>query len=164
MVPWVNNQLSPRYQERMRPLGVMAVAAEAIFGWGCKHLPRAPDSMGPQERGPLPHFYNAVFTDIFYNAVFTDIGVFFKSCQSSPQFAFVVTVQTQLQKKIKSFTNRCTQPFYLRRSLEVTGSNIEHDIVAHPEELRRNRRRQNTRTDVDTLFQCRFDLQTSPFD
>ena len=47
-----------------------------------------PDSMGPQERRPLPHFYNAVFPDI---------GVFL-SCQSSPQLAFVVTVDTQLQK------------------------------------------------------------------
>ena len=44
------------------------------------------------------------------------------------------------------------------------GINIGQEIVAHPEELRRNRRRQNIRTEVDTLFQYRFDLQTSPLE
>ena len=56
-------------------------------------------------------------------------------------------------KNIKALSDRCAQPFYLQRSLKIKGSNIEQEIVAHPEELRRNRRRQNTRTDVDTLFQ-----------
>ena len=60
--------------------------------------------------------------------------------------------------------HRCTQPFYLQRSLKVTGANIEQEIVAHPEELRCNRRHQNIRTEVETLFQYRFDLQTLPLD
>ena len=59
---------------------------------------------------------------------------------------------------------RCTQPCYLQRSLKFSGSNIEQEIVAHPEELRRNRRRLNTLTDVDTLLRYRFDLQISPLD
>ena len=128
------------------------MAAEAIFGWGCKHFPRALRQRGPPgETAPSP----------FFNAVFTDTGVFFKSCQSPPQLTIVVSVQTQLQKYQSA--HRCTQPFYLQRSLKVTGSNIEQEIVAHAEELRHNRRRQNTHADLDLLFQHRFDLQTSPF-
>ena len=61
-------------------------------------------------------------------------------------------------KNIKALTDRCTQLFYLQRLLKVTGSNIEHEIVAHPDELRRNRQRRNARTDVDTLFQYLPDL------
>ena len=37
---------------------------------GANILQRPPDSMGPLERGPLP---------IFYDAFFTDTGAFFKS-------------------------------------------------------------------------------------
>ena len=59
---------------------------------------------------------------------------------------------------------RCTQPSYLQRSLKVTGSNIEKEIVVHPDEIRGNQRRLNTRTDVDSLFQYQFDLQTSLLD
>ena len=66
--------------------GIRPVVAEGIFGWGCKHLPRAPRQHGPPGARALPHFYNALFSDI---------GVFFKLTQSSPQFVFVETVQTQ---------------------------------------------------------------------
>ena len=134
-----------------------AVAAEAIFGWGCKHFPRAPRQHRPQERWPLPNFYNAVFHQYW---------CIIKSCQSSPHFAFVVTVQTQLcaKKNQSDHRYRCTQPSYLLRSLKVTGSNIEQEIVPHPEQLKRNRRRQKYLHDVYILFQYRFDLQTSPLD
>ena len=33
------------------------VAAEAVFGWRCKHLSKVPRQHGPKERGPLPHFF-----------------------------------------------------------------------------------------------------------
>ena len=52
-----------------------AVAVGGIFGWGSKHF----DSFPPVARA-LPHFYDAVFTNI---------GAFFKLYQCSPQFTFI---------------------------------------------------------------------------
>ena len=135
-------------KNQLYSVSIVALAAEAVFGWGCKHFPSASRQHGPPgANAPTP----------FYYAVFTDGGVFLSRVRAHHNSQFVLTVQTRLQKISKR------SPLYPTVLLpEVFKGNIGQEIVTHPEELRRNRRRRNTHTVVDLLFQHRFHLQTSP--
>ena len=68
-------------------------AAEGIFGWGCKHFPRAPRQQGPPEaRAPTP----------FFIMQFSPILVHFLSCNRVQHISHPLgTVQTQLKSMAK---------------------------------------------------------------
>ena len=56
-----------------------------------------PDSKGPQERGPLPHFYHAVFTDI---------GVFFEVLSELTTIHIRSNYANAVTKNIKVLTSK----------------------------------------------------------
>ena len=117
------------------------------MGWGCKHFPRAPDTMCPPGTSAL--------TPSIYNAVFTDIGAFLRRNRVHHTSHSLVTVQTQLKSmsKLSSLHPAVLPPhvikgYRLRYCTAALSSPraMGTPRLSHLEELRRSQQLPNTRT------------------
>ena len=87
-----------RFDQDYADFALFTVAAEGIFGWGCKHFPRTPRQHGPPVARALFYFYAAVSTD---NGAFLDRIRVHRNSRS------LVTVQTL---KLKAYHKRPSLP------------------------------------------------------